>query len=112
MLKLGKLLLVSSVVSVMNGPMASASSKVWDQSEIVQALDIKAQPNGANWFMTKNGTKCNVAVALTTSSAVNMYASAGDAVATNPDKSAGVKIVSPETKTCLEAAEKLLENLK
>lgn len=86
--------------------------RIWDKSEVVEAVGL-SQDEGRMWwhFTTEGGVRCDVAVIMTTSNAVELYASAGDAVATNADRTAGLKITAAETKTCLEAANKLMSAL-
>lgn len=91
---------------------ASSNPKVWNASEIAEALKLEATPRGGRQFTTDEGVICGVATLLTTSGAVQLYASAGDVVATNPSKTAGAKIVAPETRDCLEAAERRLKHLE
>lgn len=88
-------------------------SRVWDRSEIVETLGLSQSKSGAQWhFTTENGIKCNVAVVMTTSNAVELYASAGDTVAANTGRTAGLKIVSAETSACLDAGNKLMSMLE
>lgn len=87
--------------------------KIWNQSEIIKALNLEKNSSGMSWkFIMSNGTQCDVAVIMTTKGSVALYYNAGDVVATNPDKTAGVKITAAETRDCLNAAQKLLSSLK
>lgn len=88
--------------------------RIWDKSEVVEAVGL-VEDNQGGWtswhFTTIGGVKCKVAVIMTTGNAVELYASAGDAVATNADRTAGLKITAAETKTCLKAANELMSAL-
>lgn len=94
--------------------LASASKqKVWNESEIVKALDIRPRSKGTGLeFTTSEGLVCGVAAVLKTGGAVRLYESAGDVVASNPSKTAGIKIVASQARDCLEAAESMLADLR
>lgn len=68
----------------------------FDASEIANYLHLKNDT-----YTAPNGQQCDVAVVLTSADEVEMYADAGDAVAMNPSGTAGVKVVDPESATCL-----------
>ena|ERR1700730_1100710 len=88
----------SSPVTVAPQP---SSPAVFDQSQLVQYLHLTATDDHLAWtYAAPNGTNCNVAVILTTPAMVQLYAGAGDVVATNPNREAGVKVVDAEAATC------------
>ncbi len=92
-------------------PVATAG-KVWNESEVVEAVGIKVRENGiGKYFVTAEGVECDTPAVMKTAQAVQMYKKAGDAVATNPEETAGVKIVAGEQRACLEEASRLLEKL-
>lgn len=62
------------------------------EQEVVNALGLKRDPSGLSYNDPKSG--CSVAVVMTTKSEVETYASAGDPVASNPTKTAGVKYIA------------------
>lgn len=108
---IGALVLAVLGAGVSSG--VAAQQQVWNESEVVEALGLQRTKSGlSHFFTTGDGVECAVAVVMTTGGAVRMYESAGDVVATNPGKTAGVKISARETRTCLEAATKLLEKLR
>lgn len=91
---------------------AATAGKVWNESEIAEAVGIKARENGVGkYFVTAEGVECDAPAVMKTAQAVQMYKKAGDAVATNPEETAGVKIVAREQRACLEEASRLLEKL-
>lgn len=110
----GALALTVLVVGLPAG--AQAQQRVWNESEVVEALGIKERKsrygNTISYFLTDQGKECETGVVLTTGSGIRMYKKIDDAVAVNPDGTAGVAILSRETRTCLEAATKLLEKLR
>lgn len=105
---------VAAALAVCHGQNAWAATpnpKIWNASEIAEALRLEVAPRGSRQFTTDEGVVCGVATLLTTSGAVRLYTSAGDVVATNPSKTAGAKIVAPEARDCLKAAERRLKLL-
>lgn len=77
-------------------PTADASTFVfYDRSMILAHLGAKGER-----IVTRDGVECEVSVVLTDATEVALYADAGDVVATNPDRTAGVKITSSEKQTC------------
>lgn len=87
------------------------AATVWNQSDIVKAVGLTSDGSGA-WTFPAGTTDCPVTVIMTTASQVSTYADAGDTVATNPARTAGVKITAEQTKTCQDAATKLLAGMK
>lgn len=86
---------------------------VWNESEIVDHLGLVQNRGGMSWtYRTDDGTRCNIAIVLTSASQVRLYKGAGDTVATTPGETAGVKIVDRERKTCLESITDALEDLE
>jgi hypothetical protein len=91
---------------------ATPTPEVWDESVVVAHLRLVQDPGGIAWTYESDGLTCNVAAVLTTATQVAMYADAGDVVAANPDRSAGVKIVSAESAACLAALNAALADLQ
>ncbi|QFY77824.1 hypothetical protein DUD43_09085 [Alcaligenes faecalis] len=93
-------------------PVATAG-KVWNESEVVEAVGIKVRENGiGKYFVTAEGVECDAPTIMKTAQAVQMYKKSGDTVATNLAGTAGVKIVAHEQRACLEDANRLLEKLR
>lgn len=91
---------------------AESQRKVWNEAEIAQAVGIKTRPNGlGRYFMIDNEVDCGVAAVMKTEAAVRLYETSGDVVATNPSKTAGIKIMAKESRACLEAATRRMETL-
>lgn len=91
---------------------AATAGKVWNESEIAEAVGIKTREDGVSkYFVTAAGVECDAPAVMKTAQAVQMYKKAGDAVATNPEETAGVKIVAGEQRACLEEASRLLKKL-
>lgn len=92
---------------------SNAEEKIWNESEVVDALNLSQGSMGVGFsFVSKDGVECNVAAVLTTKTAVELYRKAGDVVASNPSGAAGVKIVTKESRHCLESAEAALSSLE
>jgi hypothetical protein len=81
-------------------PASAASPRVWDESQVLRLAGIEAVDDGLSYRL-KAHPDCTAAVVMTTAAGVRTHASAGDTVATNPDGSAGVKVVAAEAATCL-----------
>jgi hypothetical protein len=81
------------------------AARVYDQSQVIDAAGLI----GSGPWHTQGG--CEVAVVLTNKAQVKLYKDAGDAVATNPTETAGVKVVGTKKATCLRELEKRLEFL-
>jgi hypothetical protein len=60
----------------------------WTEEQVAAAAHLTADEDGLAWT-TPSG--CSVAVILVSRANVDLYAGAGDPVATNPDGTAGVK---------------------
>ena len=82
---------------------------VYDESQIGKHLGLLEDDQGL--FYQTDEVDCSIAVIMTSASMVDMYVEAGDAVATNPEGTAGVKIVTPETATCLTVLNAALADL-
>jgi hypothetical protein len=111
---MGRTLRIVLGIAVSIGALPSAfPATIWNKSDVIKALGLEQTPRRtALHFMAERNVQCDVSAVMTTASAVKMYESAGDTIAANPSKTAGVKIVAKERKTCLEAAQKLLETLE
>lgn len=72
------------------------NNKVWDESQVMELAGIKAK--GSGYYLMAHPS-CEGAVVLTSASMVNTYSS--DTIATNPDRSAGIKVTSAERATCV-----------
>lgn len=84
----------------------------YDESAIVEHLNLKDDGTDTeSYIFTEGAAECPVSVILTDPSMVSLYADAGDNVATNPDASAGVKIVADEGSTCKKLITAALEDL-
>lgn len=86
--------------------------KTWNQSDVISALNLQGAESGGHVFTIDGDIECKVSAIMTSRSAVEMYVNAGDAIASNSSKTAGVKITATETKSCLEAAEAMLADLE
>lgn len=73
--------------------------KSWNESDVIARAGLQAQDGGLTYRL-KAHPQCVAAVILTTANEVELYGEAGDTVATNPDRTAGVKVTSDETATC------------
>ena len=82
------------------------SDKTWTETQIIDAAQLT--PDGIG-YTTPEG--CEVAVVFTTKQEVDLYADAGDTVATNPDGTAGYKIVGADP-SCLSDGEERLAELE
>lgn len=91
---------------------APTEQAVWDESAIVAHVGLQQDSEGIAWTYEADGLSCNVAIVLTSESQVAMYADAGDTVAANPQRTAGVKIVDSEAATCLAALSAALADLQ
>jgi hypothetical protein len=69
-------------------------------NERVLAKHLDTRPDGYYDNIAVGGRRCDVAVLLTSASEVDLYADAGAVVATNPDRTVGVKIVDQAAETC------------
>ncbi|MDN4162935.1 hypothetical protein [Nocardioides abyssi] len=87
---------------------STAAPVQYDESAIVKHIGAVESDFGSWFITTDNLVECEIAVILTTEVEVSTYADAGDNVATNPDGTAGVKIVAPEGATCNEELTKRL----
>jgi hypothetical protein len=83
-------------VSVASAPGPAAQV---DASAIVSGLPLRADGN-AYTYTARTGQTCHVAMVIVNANMLKTYQNAGDNVATNPSKTAGVKIVDDEAKTC------------
>lgn len=96
----------SSDVKENSSPSTAPTAAVQvDESQVVEYLGLKNYR-----FKTDDGTTCEVSVVMTNANMVNMYAEAGDNVATNKDGTVGVKISSSEAVTCQVALAERLYN--
>ena len=75
----------------------------FDESEVADHLGLLRDPEMGVVYEDPSGTDCFIAVVLTDANMVSLYADAGDNVAANPDRTAGVKIVTPEAQFCNDA---------
>ncbi|HUR86331.1 MAG TPA: hypothetical protein VMY78_13400 [Solirubrobacteraceae bacterium] len=80
----------------------------WTEQQVIDAAGLSTTNNGIS-YATESG--CRVAVILTSASAVEVYAGAGDTVVTNPDGTAGVK-TSGADRQCLAELERGLAALR
>lgn len=65
--------------------------------------------DGGTSYKTASG--CEAAVVMTTKATVDLYSDAGDTVVTNPDGTAGVKVVGASD-SCLKELQAGLSSLK
>lgn len=80
----------------------------WDEQQVISAAGLVTDDGGINYHTNA----CDqIAVVLTSKNAVDLYAGAGDTVVTNPDGTAGVKVISAD-KTCLSELQRNLAQLK
>lgn len=89
------------------------SSSVHNESAIIKHIGAVDDGSGTDSYTVNiDGAECGIAVVLTSASAVSLYADAGDTVAANPDKTAGVKIIADEEATCLNGLNAALSDFK
>lgn len=86
-------------------PPASSS---WTEADVMNAAGLTTEDGGIT-YQTKSG--CSVAVVLNTAAEVNLYASAGDTVVTNPSRTAGLKVVGASP-ACIAELRGALAKLK
>lgn len=86
-----------------------SATKVYDEADVVAHIGATADGNGS-YTVSVEGAECAIPVVLTSAAAVAMYADAGDAVATNADRTAGVKITGDAQATCLEGLSEALSD--
>jgi len=87
---------------------APEAPRVYDEADLIDHLDAKGSMDS---YVNFDGTRCEVAVYLTSAGMVSLYADAGDVVATNPTRTAGVKVVSDNQATCHELFTEALADL-
>ncbi len=81
-------------------PLPKEQASSFTAQQVVDALKLTDDPNSDNEPTAEDpaaglwdaGGQCTVAVVLTSPSDIDTYASAGDPVASNPSRTAGVKI--------------------
>lgn len=73
----------------------------YNESDVVSHMGMTEDYGSYYLKDPATGAVCEAAVVLTTASGVSLYADAGDNVATNLDRTAGVKDVSAESDTCM-----------
>lgn len=79
---------------------APTHAHVWDESEVLQLAGIRADTDGLAYYLADHPS-CTAAVVMVTAGQVATYADAGDTVATNHDRTAGVKVTASERRTCM-----------
>lgn len=98
----GVVLLAACGGSEANNDSASEDSAqraaVHDESDVRAHIGL----DESGFVTTPEGVECEAAVVMTNGNQVSMYADAGDVVATNPDGTAGVKVIAAEQATCLD----------
>ena len=77
-------------------------STVHNASDIAAHIGVELTDTEDATWTTADGAECDLPIFLTTAQEVDLYAGAGDTVATNPAGTAGVKIVGGEQATCLD----------
>lgn len=88
------------------------SGAVHDESEVLEHINATTDDGGITYLAEVGGTTCQIAVVLTSNNMVEMYAGAGDTVAMNPARTAGVKITDPEQATCLDVLNEALSDFE
>lgn len=88
------------------------SSIVHNESDVLEHINGTSHDDGLYYTADVDGVTCEMAVILTSASAVDLYESSGDTVATNNDGTAGVKITDSEKDTCLEVLNEALADFK
>ena len=88
------------------------TSVVHDESDILEHINGSANSGGTSYSAPAGGQLCRIAVVMTDANMVDMYVSAGDVVATNPDKTAGLKITDSEAATCKDALTEALSDFE
>ena len=116
---LTRLAALTTAVLILAACGGSSGSKVWNETEIVSALDLvkpAGDTNPASWdFTAPSGLVCHLFGIQTSKQEVDLYRSAGDPVATNPDGTAGVKVnisQTGEVRACLDALTEAMKQLK
>ncbi|MBA0126296.1 hypothetical protein H0B56_12160 [Haloechinothrix sp. YIM 98757] len=71
-------------------PATSEAPEPWTEEQIATHLDLTPTETEGSYTY---GDACQIPVIMTTPQEVELYAEAGDTVATTPDGTAGVKIV-------------------
>lgn len=81
-----------------------------DDADLVEQYGLTGDGSGG-WYVAtlEDGAECEVLL-LNGATAVDTYAGAGDAVATNPERTIGFKIAGDNQRTCFEGLSVMLEN--
>ena len=72
----------------------------FDDQDVRRYLHIGPEKFGEYTYRAPDGTRCELAVILAGALSVSLYADAGDNVASNPTRTAGVKIVDEKGQKC------------
>lgn len=86
---------------------APSPAVLWDASTIAAHIGLETAQHDV--LTLPDGVRCGIPVILTSAVMVMLYGV--DVIATNPDRTAGVKIVAAEAATCLAAITELLTTL-
>jgi hypothetical protein len=88
-----------------------SSGRSWTIDQFLQRTGLERQSDGLTYLLPGH-PRCAARLLLRSSAEVDTYRNSGDVVATNPDKSAGVRVENGEPASCKAVFTQALARLK
>jgi len=94
-----------------NSSSSSSGPRSWTLQQILQGTGLQRSADGLSYRLPGH-PRCVARILLRSTAEVDTYKNAGDPVATNPDKSAGVRIEPEVPQSCRAVFTAAFANLK
>ena len=89
----------------------ASGPRSWTLAEVLRLTGLKRNADGLT-YAVPGQPRCVVRLLLRSTAEVQTYENAGDVVATNPDKSAGIRVEPEEPGSCKGVFTKTLAKVK
>jgi hypothetical protein len=94
-----------------NDSSSSSGPRSWSLQQILRDTGLKRSADGLSYTLPDH-PQCVARIVLRSTAEVQTYKNAGDVVATNPDKSAGVRVEPEVPQSCKGAFNAALAKVK
>ena len=88
-----------------------SSGRSWTIDQFLQRTGLQRQSDGLTYLLPGH-PRCVARLLLRSSAEVDTYRNSGDVIATNPDRSAGVRVENGEPASCKAVFTQALAKLK
>ena len=88
-----------------------SSGRAWTIDQFLQRTGLQRQSDGLTYLLPGH-PRCVARLLLRSSAEVDTYVNSGDVIATNPDKSGGVRVENGEPTSCKAVFTQALAKLK